>query len=45
MFLVVHITDKTEMVHAHRQCCEEGATAPLEPPEAEEMWLVTENPH
>ena len=42
-FLGVHITD-TEMVHPHRQRCEEGATAPLQPQEAEEMCPVTQNP-
>ena len=29
------------MVQPHRQCGEEGATAPLQSQEAEEMWLVT----
>ena len=32
------------MVHPHRQCGEEGATAPLQLQEAEEIWLVTQNP-
>ena len=32
------------MVHQHRQCGEESATAPLQPQEAEEIWLVTQNP-
>ena len=32
------------MVHPHRQCGEEGATAPLQPQEAEEICLVTQNP-
>ena len=32
----------TEMVHPHRQRGEEGATAPLQPQEAEEILLVTE---
>ena len=35
---------QTEMVHPNRQCDEEGATAPLQPQEAEEIWLVTQNP-
>ena len=30
----------TEIVHPHRQCGEEGAKTPLQPQEAEEMWLV-----
>ena len=38
--LGVHITD-TEMVHPHRQCSE-GATVPLQPQEAEEIWPVTQ---
>ena len=29
------------MVHKHRQRGEEGAAAPLQPQEAEEIWLVT----
>jgi hypothetical protein len=29
------------MVHPHRQCGEEGATVPLQPQEAVEIWLVT----
>ena len=33
------------MVHPHRQHGEEGATAPLQPQEAEEMWRVTKNTH
>ena len=33
------------MVHPQRQFGEEGATAPLQPQEAEKMCLVTENPH
>ena len=33
------------MVHPHRQCCEEGAAAPLQPQEAEEIWLVTKSTH
>ena len=33
------------MVHPHRQRGEEGATVPLQPQEAEEIWLVTENTH
>ena len=33
------------MVHPHRQHDEEGATAPLQPQEAEEIWLVTKNTH
>ena len=37
-FLGVHITE-TEMVHPHRQHGEGGATAPLQPQEAEEIWL------
>ena len=32
------------MVNSHRQCGEEGATA-SQPQEAEEIWLVTYNPH
>ena len=32
---------QTEMAHPHRQYGEEGATAPLQPQEAEEIWLVT----
>ena len=32
------------MVHPHRQRGEEGAAAPLQPQEAEEIWLVTQNP-
>ena len=32
------------MVHPHRQCGEEGTTAPLQPLEAEKIWLVTQNP-
>jgi hypothetical protein len=35
---------QTEMVHSHRQCGEEGSTAPLQTQEAEEFWLVTQNP-
>ena len=31
------------MVHPHRQCGEDGVTAPLQPQEDEEMWLVTQN--
>jgi hypothetical protein len=31
-FLSMHIT---EMVHSHKQCGKEGATAPLQPQEAE----------
>jgi hypothetical protein len=41
-FLGEHITDKLKWSN-HRQCGEEGATAP-QPQEAEEMWLVTPNP-
>ena len=33
------------MLHPHRQRGEEGATAPLQPQEAEEIWLVTKNTH
>ena len=33
------------MVHPHRQRGEEGATVPLQPEEAEEMWPVTKNTH
>jgi hypothetical protein len=33
------------MVHPHRQRGEEGAVAPLQPQEAEEIWLVTKNTH
>jgi hypothetical protein len=40
-FLGVH---KLKMVHPHRQYGE-GATAPLQPQEAEEIWLVTKNTH
>ena len=40
-FLGVHITDK-QMVLPHRQRGEEGTTAPLQPQEAEEMWLVSQ---
>ena len=36
---------QTEMVHPHRQSGEEGATAPLQPQEAEEIWLVTKSTH
>ena len=36
---------QTEMVHPHRQCGEEAATASLQPKEAEEIWLVTLNTH
>ena len=32
------------MVNSHRQCGEEGSTAPLQPQEAEEICLVTQNP-
>jgi hypothetical protein len=32
------------MVHPHRQCGEEEATMPLQPQDAEETWLVTQNP-
>jgi hypothetical protein len=32
------------MVPLHRQCGEEGATAPLQPQEAKEICLVTQNP-
>jgi hypothetical protein len=35
------IHGQTEMVHPHRQCGEEDATAPLQLQEAEEIWLVT----
>ena len=28
-------------IHPHRQCGEEGATAPLQTQEAEEIWLGT----
>jgi hypothetical protein len=42
MFLDVHITDKLKW---SRQCGEEGTTTPLQPQEAEKMWLGTENPH
>ena len=35
---------QTEMVHPHKWCCEEGTTVPLQPQEAEEIWLVTQNP-
>jgi hypothetical protein len=31
------------MVHSHRHCGEEGETAPLQPKEAEEICLVTQN--
>jgi hypothetical protein len=31
------------MVHPCRQRGEEGVTVPLQPQEAEEIWLVTEN--
>jgi hypothetical protein len=34
---------QTEMVQPHRQHGEEGATAPLQPQKAEEIWLVTKN--
>jgi hypothetical protein len=40
----VHITE-SEMVHPHRQCGEEGATAPLQPQEAEEICLGPSDPH
>ena len=33
------------MDHSHRQCGEEGATEPLQPQEAEEIWLVTKSTH
>jgi hypothetical protein len=36
-FLGVHITNKLKMVHPHRQCGEEGATALLQPQEAEDI--------
>jgi hypothetical protein len=38
----IHITE-TEMAHPHRQYGKERATAtvPLQPQEAEEIWLVT----
>ena len=36
---------QTELVHPHRQRGEEGATAPLQPQEAEEIWLVTKSTH
>ena len=39
-FLGVHITDKMKW-SSHRWCGEEGATAPIQPQEAEEIWLVT----
>jgi hypothetical protein len=32
---------QTEMVHTHRQCGEEGATAPLKTQDAKEIWLNT----
>jgi hypothetical protein len=32
------------MVHPRRQCGEEGATAPLQPQEAERIWPVNQNP-
>ena len=31
----------TEMVHPHRQRGEKGATEPLQPQKAKEIWLVT----
>ena len=43
MFLGVHLTE-SQMVHPHRECGEEGATAPLHPQEADEICLVTQNP-
>ena len=43
-FLCVHITDKLKW-YTHTQCGEEGATAPLQPQEAEEIWFGTYNPH
>ena len=33
------------MIYPHRQCGEEGATVPLQPREAEEIWLYTKNTH
>uniref|UniRef100_A0A8K9V2X2 Reverse transcriptase domain-containing protein n=1 Tax=Oncorhynchus mykiss TaxID=8022 RepID=A0A8K9V2X2_ONCMY len=36
---------QTEIVHPHRQRCEEGAAAPLQPQEAEEICLVTKSTH
>ena len=38
-FLGVHITDKLKW-STHTDCGEEGATAPLQPQEAQEIWLV-----
>ena len=32
---------QTEMVHPHKQCGEDDATAPLQTQESEEMWFVT----
>ena len=43
-FLGVHIR-QTELVHPHRPHREEGAAAPLQPQEAEEIRLVTKNIH
>ena len=36
---------QTELVHPHRQHREEGAAAPLQPQEAEEIRLVTKSTH
>ena len=43
-FLGIHITDKLKWT-THTECGEEGATEPLQPQEAKEIWLVTYNPH
>ena len=40
-FLGVQHHGQTEMVHPLRQYGEECATTPLQPQEAEEIWLVT----
>ena len=45
-FLGVHITDKLKWsTHTDTQRGEEGAAAPFQPQEAEEIWLVTKNTH
>ena len=47
-FLGIHITDKLNWsthTDSHRQHREEGAAAPLQPQEAEEIWFVTKSTH
>ena len=43
-FLGIHITDKLKWSTHTDSMSEEGAKAPLQPQEAEEIWLVTQNP-